>query len=361
MNSADSFAADYAEARAKFLDAAREAGGTLDSVGHPERGPDGGELATDVAWFGPRTAPAVLVMISATHGVEGFCGSGAQVDWLRRGEAARLPSGVAVMMIHAINPYGFAWLRRVTEDNVDLNRNWIDFASPRPDNAGYDALSDAICPSEWTEEARTVSNTTLSAYAVEHGFPALQQAITGGQFAHPRGLFYGGSAATWSRRTQSDILRHWLSEAGKIAVIDYHTGLGPWGYGEQILTDRRGSAAFTRAVAWWGAAITCPADGTSTSADITGDNLGALPGLLPHAQCTGMALEVGTQSLIEVLTALRADAWLHAYGDLTSTQGRTIKAQVRDAFYGDSDDWKGMVAGQSLLAIRQAITGLSLR
>jgi len=359
MNSADSFSPDYAIARGKFRDAAREAGGQLDSVGHPERGPDGGDLSTDIAWFGPRSASSALVMISATHGVEGFCGSGAQVDWLRRGEASRLPPGVAMLMIHAVNPFGFAWLRRVTEDNVDLNRNWIDFTAPLPANPGYDQLSDAICPTAWTEEARSASDQVLGAYAAEHGFPALQQAISGGQYSHPTGVFHGGAGATWSRRTQSDILRQHLTEAGKVAVIDYHTGLGPWGYGEQILTDRRGSAAFARAAEWWGAAITSPADGTSTSADITGDNLGALGALLPHAEVTGMALEFGTQSLIEVLTALRADAWLHAHGDLSSAQGRAIKTQVRDAFYGDADDWKGMVAGQSLLATRQAIKGLS--
>ena len=118
MNSADSFSADYPEARAKFLKAAADAGGALEAMAHPERGPDGGDLATDVAWFGPRDAAAVLVMISGTHGVEGFCGSGAQVDWLRRGGAGGLPPGVAVLMIHAVNPYGFAWLRRVTQPAV---------------------------------------------------------------------------------------------------------------------------------------------------------------------------------------------------------------------------------------------------
>ena len=359
MNSAESFASDYQDARTKFLWAAREAGGKIDSVGHPERGPDGGELATDVAWFGPRTAEAVLVLISATHGVEGFCGSGAQVDWLRRGEASGLPPGLAVMIVHAINPYGFAWLRRVTEDNVDLNRNWVDFSAPLPANPAYDALSSAICPPLWDEAAQAESARSLAEFAASNGFPALQQAVSGGQFNHPEGVFYGGSGPTWSRRTQSEILQVHLREAGRVGVIDFHTGLGPWGYGEQILTDRRGSAAFARAAAWWGSSITSPADGTSTSADITGDNLGALPGLLPHAECTGMALEVGTQSLIEVLTALRADAWLHAHGDVASPQGQAIKSQVRDAFYGDADDWKGMVAGQSLLAIRQAIAGLS--
>ena len=358
MNSADSFSADYQEARAKFREAAGQAGGTLESVTHPERGPDGGDLSTDVAWFGPRQAAGVLVTIAATHGVEGFCGSGAQVDWLRRGEAARLPAGVAALMIHAVNPYGFAWLRRVTQENVDLNRNWIDFAAARPANPGYDALAEAICPTDWSEDAQSASAATLSAYAAEHGFPALQQALSGGQYRHPAGIFYGGDAPTWSRRTQSAIFEAWLSSAGRVAVIDYHTGLGPWGYGEQIVTERRGTAAFARAAAWYGGAVTSPADGSSTSADIVGDGLGAAPGLVPHAEVTGMALEVGVQSITETLTALRADAWLHAHGDVASPLGQTIKARVRAAFFGDADDWKGMVAGQSLLATRQAIAGL---
>src|SRR5205085_1839656 len=111
MNSAESFAPDYQGARARFLEAARAAGAALEAILHPERGPDGGALHTDVAWIGPRDAEAALVLISATHGVEGFCGSGAQVDWLRREEWRALPAGTAVLIIHAINPYGFAWLR----------------------------------------------------------------------------------------------------------------------------------------------------------------------------------------------------------------------------------------------------------
>jgi len=359
MNSADSFSADYQEARAKFRAAAKAAGGTLESVTHPERGPDGGDLSTDTAWFGPRAAPRVLVTIAATHGVEGFCGSGAQVDWLRRGEAARLPADVGVLMIHAVNPYGFAWLRRVTQENVDLNRNWVDFAAPVPANLGYDALAEAICPREWSEDAQAENTKILGAYAADHGFPALQQALSGGQYAHRAGIFYGGEAPTWSRLTQSAIFKAWLGSAQKVAVIDYHTGLGPWGYGEQIVTARRGTAAFARAAAWYGGAVTSPADGSSTSADIVGDGLSAAPGLVPGAEVTGMALEVGVQSINETLTALRADAWLHAHGDLASPQGKAIKAQVRAAFFGDADDWKGMVAGQSLLATRQAVAGLT--
>jgi Protein of unknown function (DUF2817) len=359
MNSADSFSADYPQARTKFLEAAAGAGGALEAMVHPERGPGGGELATDVAWFGPRDAPAVLVMISGTHGVEGFCGSGAQVDWLRRGGASGLPAGVAVLMIHAVNPYGFAWLRRVTHENVDLNRNWIDFSEPLPANPGYADLADAIGPGEWSQAAQAASREVLRGFVAAKGMMALQQAVSGGQYTHPKGVFYGGAGPTWSRKTQTAVFEHYLKDAARVGIIDYHTGLGPWGYGEQIITDLVGSPGYDRARRWYGAAVTSPSSGTSTSADIVGDGLAAAPVLLAHAEVTGMALEVGTQDTMTVLDALRADAWLHAYGDPMSEQGRAIKAQIRDAFYGDADDWKGMVAGQSLLAVRQTLAGLT--
>lgn len=359
FNAADCFSQDYQQARAKFRDAVAEADGDLDAVAHPDRGPDGGELATDVAWFGPRDADRVLVMLSGTHGVEGFCGSGAQVHWLRRAEHRRLPSGVAAMLVHAVNPYGFAWLRRVTEDNVDLNRNWIDFSKRRPANQAYDSLHDLFCPAEWTEEVQAATAAALLRFAAEHGSAMLQAAMSAGQFSHADGLFYGGAGPSWSRRTQTAIYQQHLGHAAKVGIIDFHTGLGPWGFGEQIVVEHAASPGFARAQAWYGAAITSPSSGTSTSADITGDGLSAAPSILPKAQVTGMALEVGTLSLAHVTLALRADAWLHAHGDPTGPSAAPIKAQIRDAFYGDTDDWKGMVAGQSMLVARQALAGLN--
>jgi hypothetical protein len=359
VNSADSFSPDYQAARAKFLEAAQAAGAAAESVSHPERGPDGGELFTDVAWIGPTDAEAVLVMISATHGVEGFCGSGAQVDWLRRQEHRGLPGGVAVLLIHAINPYGFAWIRRVTHENVDLNRNWVDFNAPRKANPGYEALAEVISPSEWTEEGQASPGAAMAAYAAEHGAMALQQALSGGQYKHPKGVFFGGDQPTWSRRTQTAIFETYLRRTGRVAILDYHTGLGPWGYCEEIVVAPPASETFKRAGLWFGAAITSPmAGGDSSSADISGDGLSAAPGLLAQAEVTGMAMEFGTRPLNAVLTAVRADNWLHAHGDPASPEGRAIKAQVRDAFFGDADDWKGMVCGQSLLATRQAVKGL---
>ncbi|MEI7572835.1 MAG: M14 family metallopeptidase [Phenylobacterium sp.] len=357
-NVADSFSVDYGQGRTRFQTFARECGGLLEAIEHPEPGPDGARLYCDTAWFGPRSAERVLVLISGTHGVEGFCGSGAQVDLLRRRQPARLPDGVAVLMIHAINPYGFAWLSRVTHENVDLNRNWVDFAGPLPVNAGYDELSASICPDTWSDGTRAELDAAMKRLAGRVGASEMELSLTRGQYDHPRGIYYGGTAPTWSRKAQTEIFSTYLRQAGRIAIIDYHTGLGPRGFAEQIVTQPRDAAAFSRARSWYGAAVTSTCDGSAASVPIEGDGLSAAAALLPHAQVTAMALEVGTLRSDQVLQAVIADNWLRARGDVGSPLGRLIKAQIRAAFYCDHDDWKGMVVGQSMLACRQAIAGL---
>jgi hypothetical protein len=108
MPNIHSFAADYGEAREKFLAAARIAGATHHRYDNPTKGPRGEALSTDVARLGPEDASKIVMTISSTHGVEGYCGSGVQVDWLAGVGAAGLPPDTAAVMVHAINPYGFA-------------------------------------------------------------------------------------------------------------------------------------------------------------------------------------------------------------------------------------------------------------
>ena len=141
------FSESYAEARPKFCSAAAAAGGALRSWFNPKaRGPNGELLYLDTARFGAADAANMLVLIAGTHGVEGHCGSGAEIAWLQNGGPAKLPKDTGALLIHAINPYGFAWSRRVTEDNVDLNRNFVDHDKAYPKNDGYLAIADAILP-----------------------------------------------------------------------------------------------------------------------------------------------------------------------------------------------------------------------
>ena len=353
-----SFSATYAEARDKFRQAAKAAGAALTSHDSPARGPAGESLTTDLAWIGPRDAGRVLVTISGTHGVEGFCGSGAQVASFAALKDA-LPKDTARLVVHAINPAGFAWLRRVTQENVDLNRNFVDHKGTLPENPGFEELFEAICPREWDDAILAASRKRLDAYGEKHGAFALQAAISAGQYRHEDGIFYGGSAPTAARRTLEKIYAEHLGKAKKIAIIDFHTGLGPWGYGEPIVMHAPDSPGMARAKAWWGDKITSPLAGSSTSAVVRGDHVSASERLLAHAEVTGMALEYGTLPLNEVLDAVRGDNWLHAHGNPDSATGKEMKRRIRDAFYGDRDDWKQMIAEQAIERQRQALAGLA--
>jgi len=352
------FSDDYGKARTKFVDAARSAGAAMSSFELDQPGPGGIELSTDVAWLGPRTAKAVMVTISATHGVEGFFGSATQTEWLRRAKSAALPEGVAALHIHALNPYGFAWLRRTNETNVDINRNWVDFTKALPPNARYDELSPDLCPCDWSEASQAQTGARITAWIKAqgpNGQAIYQQAVSGGQWDHPQGLFYGGRDVSWSRRTLTEILTSNLDLARRICVLDFHTGLGPYGYAEPIIGFRRDTPEFARTRSWiGGGAKSLHGDG-SVSAAITGDSLSAIPALLPNAAVDVAALECGIKPLNEVALALRADAWLHAYGAPQAPEGQHIQGALRRAFHSDDLMWQGMALGQGLAACQAAL------
>jgi hypothetical protein len=352
------FGHDFADSRDRFVKSARDAGARTESYSYPERGPLGEALSTEVAWIGPSDATNVLVMVSGTHGVEGFCGSGAQVDWLRRGEAKRLSKNSAAMLVHALNPYGFAWLRRVTHENVDLNRNWVDFSQPLARRLAYDEIAASLCPSQWDDDSRARNMHSLQGFIAKWGFPAFVEAVSGGQYHHPDGLFFGGTEPTVARRTFESIFSDFLSRAHHIGIIDYHSGLGPLGFGELMTSASTDSEEYTRAKSWYGTCVTPVGSRESASATIGGDWIGAASRLLPHATVTAIAIEFGTVAPLEVLDALRADNWLHRHADASKSWPGRIKNAMRDAFYVDSDVWRGMVLGQSLRVCRHAIGGL---
>src|ERR1051325_1319045 len=116
------FAPDYFAARDAFLALARERGARV--ANHPlsARGPGGETLSIDTAYVGAREPRHLLVIVSGTHGVEGFAGSAMQCQWLAGIAPSQIPRDAGCLLVHALNAYGFAHLRRANEHNVDLNR-----------------------------------------------------------------------------------------------------------------------------------------------------------------------------------------------------------------------------------------------
>jgi hypothetical protein len=357
------FSFSYAQARERFLQAGREAALQVESKAHPLSGRDGEELAMDVARLGPPDADRLLIVSSGCHGVEGYCGSGIQVAALRDRPLLEHAAqrGVALLFIHALNPYGFSHLRRTTHENVDLNRNFHDFSKPLPVNTAYREIQPLLLPDSWPPSQ--ANEQAIGQYVATKGLPAWQFAMTSGQYEFPDGLFFGGARPTWSNQSLREVLRAHGRRAGRIAWIDIHTGLGPSGVGERIYAGPDDKADVARARRWLDGGGTTPVtsiyDGSSTSAFLTGLMWSSLPQECPQAQYTGIALEYGTVLLSETLQALRAEQWLQLHPGAPAPLAARIKQQFKNAFHTETAEWKAQVLRQGREVMLQAVDGLN--
>jgi hypothetical protein len=120
------YPATYHEARDLFRQATQDLGAHLENHVVLNGAEYGGDLTIDVAVVGVEDPTWSLVVSSGLHGVEGFFGSALQTAYLRQVQRQDvIDSKGQLVLIHAINPFGFFALRRVNEDNVDLNRNFL--------------------------------------------------------------------------------------------------------------------------------------------------------------------------------------------------------------------------------------------
>lgn len=355
------FASYYSLARERFLDAASARGARITTFENElSRGPHGERLFVDVASIGTVGADQALVLVSGTHGIEGFAGSAAQLQLLLHGWET-VPPSTAVVLVHALNPFGFAHRCRVNEHNVDINRNFVDHANP-PHHPDYELVHQALVPADWQGEPRKAADLAIGTLVRTHGLRFVQRAITRGQYRHADGLFYGGRSPEWSNRTWRHIIRSELMPFRRIAYIDLHTGLGERGHGEPIFRGGTDAGAFDRALRWYGNALTRSENGTSSSTPIIGNTASALAEEVGEGrEITAITLEFGTEAGSTVLAALRADNWLRERGDPSGPDAVAIKQMMVDAFCPDDPAWREAVLADARRFIGAACRGLGSR
>ncbi|MEM7288529.1 MAG: DUF2817 domain-containing protein, partial [Actinomycetota bacterium] len=219
------FPTDHRDCR----DAFEEAAGAADVVERfplAATGPAGEGLWLTVARFGPVDARRTALIMSGVHGVEGPSGSAQQTAMLSSGFS--LPADASVVVVHAVNPWGMAWLRRQNERNVDLNRNWA--AHPVADvNDAYAEVHDLLCPGGTDLPDGDAFVRRLAGLAERRGLDWVRRAISGGQYSHPDGLYYGGREPEESTQVLQDIVDRHVGRPDELSILDLHTGHGPYG------------------------------------------------------------------------------------------------------------------------------------
>lgn len=308
---ADFFSPDYTGARARFRAAALRAGAALDALPLAARGPHDESLTIDFAWLGARRPRQVVLHISGVHGVEAFAGSAAQLALLAA--PPTLPADGALILVHVLNPYGMAWLRRTNEHNVDLNRNFhLDNGIWTGAPPLYKRLDTLLNPA--SPPARDAFALRLGIAGLRHGVRSVRQAIAHGQHRYPHGLFYGGAELQHGPRLFIAWLQEQLDGVAELFTIDLHTGLGPHAGDTLIVEPGVGTAPQQTLARALQRALT--GGSTAPVAYTTRGSLGAaLPRMLPAARMEFVLQEIGTWSTLRVIHALREENRWHHHGD----------------------------------------------
>lgn len=360
MDFTDFFATHYASARAKFIDTAKAAGAPLTHYAHPDQsGPNGEPLSIDVAHLGNPEAKRQLVIISGTHGLEGYAGSAAQIAWLKLGQQPAPAGELGVLLIHGLNPFGFAHATRTTENNVDLNRNFIDHAAA-PDNPDYARLHPHLVAPEWSLPYLDTLESAEAKFREEYGADALFNARVKGQYAYPDGPFFGGRHREWSNLALERIVAAHLASADKVGLIDWHTGLGDYAQPFFLSFSPEGSAEREQAVAWWGQArIENARPHGLKRPEYVGLVFHGVQQFIGDRPLAGAVIEFGTRG-IAMNRAQVLDQWLRKQdADFRrSERFQQLVADLRDAYVPVSQEWRNAVIHLSVEITNRAVEGI---
>jgi hypothetical protein len=332
------FSPDYVTARERFRSAAHAAGAALDALPLDARGSGGEALTVDIAWLGDSAARSVLLHTSGLHGVEAFAGSAIQLALLA-GPPPLEPDG-ALVLVHVLNPYGMAWLRRANENNVDLNRNFLadgEAWSGAPEL--YRRIDHVLNPA--SPPGFDFFHARALWLALRHGFRPLKQAVAQGQYEFPRGLFFGGTELQQGPRRYIEWLGRRLSQARYVFALDVHTGLGRWATETLLPEPGTGATPNARLDAALGRKLVAVDSDGSVAYRIRGGLGGILPRVLRSAAVDFVLQELGTYPPLSVFHALREENRWHHYG--IGSLGHPVKQRLREVLNPPSPAWRARI------------------
>ncbi len=262
-----------------------------------------------------------------------------------------------LVLLHSLNPYGFAWRRRTNEDNVDLNRNWLRPGEPYRGSPPLYARLDALFNPPSRPGWMGLFKLRAALAAVRFGVRAIGCTLPAGQYDHPRGLFFGGRGPTETHQIVARQLARWVGASPEVLHVDFHTGLGRWGT-YKLLADAPGDSPLA---AWlrerFGGESVSAAG--SPSGPVVYFARGAWGGWCEHAlpgrTYRFATAEFGTHGPLRVLAALATENRAHfhcAPGDPRLEQARQRLAEV---FAPKSPKWREQAVEQGLAIVDRAM------
>lgn len=358
------FSVSYDDARAKFKSAASRVGASVESV------PVSQGLEVDIASIGEADKPTVILS-SGLHGVEAFFGSAVQIATLLSAHKLIVENKASgecrLVIVHGINPYGFAQVRRVDENNIDLNRNFpevqletqpgthLQYQSAPAAYKALDGFLNPQSPPSRFEPYRLKAAATILRY----GLPALKEAIACGQYQYPKGIFYGGSKPSNATTLIMNHCEEWVGNAQYVAHIDLHSGLGEFGSYKMLVNHPHGVGDYSWYTETFGdQSISVLREDDETAYAVSGAMGVWLQNKFSDRRYYFAGAEFGTYDPVRIIGAIRAENRAHHYAIEGSKIYNTAKAELLECFCPASEEWRARVLKLAEQIIVSTIAGL---
>lgn len=188
-------------------------------------------LSIDWLWAHAPKKETLVIISTAEHGIEGYVGYALMKIFIEE-FAPRLDlENTGLLLIHGLNPWGMKHHRKVNENSVDLNRNFVFDGNFDPAiNPGFHQVENLINPQRRIGSFNLESIRFLSGvikFIFTMGVATITKASTLGQHHTPNGFFYGGTNHQEGTIVAMELYRRALEEYQSVIQIDMHTGYGP--------------------------------------------------------------------------------------------------------------------------------------
>jgi len=177
-------------------------------------------------------AKKLLLITTGEHGIEGYAGNVFLQLFVHEFLLNIKHDEVSLLLVHAINPWGMKHKRRVNKDNIDLNRNFLDFSSPDIDlrNESFEKMRKYFTnpkPAGKVDLNFFLNIVKLIPYIITLGSNGIKEALTKGQYTCERCVYYGGKQEVCCTQYMKALYRHVYSTYDFVLHLDIHTGAGP--------------------------------------------------------------------------------------------------------------------------------------
>jgi hypothetical protein len=309
------------------------------------------DLSIDWVWAQPARREKILILTTGQHGIEGFTGSAMMRLFIEELAPHLRSEDTGLLLVHAINPWGMQNFRKVTSNNVDLNRNFVLDGQFDPSlNPDYQKLQNLLNPRRPVDSFafERISFWSRAVQAIRrYGVKAVSRAALLGQHHTPQGFFYGGQAYEENTALLMALYRKALQEYERITHLDIHTGYGPRNQMSIIIppVDPISSAEASRKFGYPLVRKINAQEFYSIHGDMQEYYYRLRDAEFPARQLLACGFEFGTfgASLASGIRSLRAmvlENQAHWHGVKNEAASRAVRREFRELYIPESPAWR---------------------